>query len=164
MVTVLPTDGKQQSRLGLAFLTHEAHVVTPSGCLRHPIFTTGSTPFWLAEAEKVTTALSVLFSFQYFLRLCPRDALHRFTALSSYWPFAGDSEASDWQPVALGVGTPEWADSLFQGRVRGLRVPLPAALYEFVGFLEAVSSLFTRVLAGLSVLPDHGRLELPKRP
>ena len=32
------------------------------------------------------------------------------------------------------------------------------------GFLEAVSSVYTRVLAGLSVLPDHGRLELPKRP
>ena len=121
-------------------------------------------PFWLADAAKVTTALSVLFSFQYFLRLFPRDALHRFTALSGYWPFAGDSEASDWQPMALRDGTPEWADSLFQGRVRGLRVPLPAAQYEFVGFLEAVSSVYTRVLAGLSVLPDHGRLELPKRP
>ena len=49
----------------------------------------------------MTTALSVLFSFQYFLRLFPRDAIHRFTALSGYWPFAGDSEASDWQPMAL---------------------------------------------------------------
>ena len=117
-------------------------------------------PFWLADAEKVTTALSVLFSFQYFLSLCPRDALHRFTALSGYWPFAGDSEASDWPPMALGDGTSDWADSLFQGRVRGVRVLLAAALYEFVGFLEAVSSLFT----GLSVLPDHGRLELPKHP
>ena len=55
--------------------------------LRHPIFTTGSMPFWLADAAIVTTALSVLFSFQYFLRLCPRDALHRFTALSGHWPF-----------------------------------------------------------------------------
>ena len=70
-------------------------------------------PFWLADAEKVTTALSVLFSFQHLLRLFPRDAFHRFTALSIYWPFAGDSEASDWQRMALGDGTPEWADRLF---------------------------------------------------
>ena len=32
------------------------------------------------------------------------------------------------------------------------------------GFPEAVSSVYTRVLAGLSVLPDHGRFELRKRP
>ena len=121
-------------------------------------------PFWLADAAKETTALSVLFSFQYFLRLFPRDALHRFTALSGHWPFAGDSEASGCQPMPLRVGTPEWADSLFQGRVRGLRFSLPAAQYEFDGFLEAVSSVFTRVLAGLSVLPDHGRFQLPKSP
>ena len=112
----------------------------------------------------MTTALSVLFSFQYLLRLFPRDALLRFTALSGLWPFAGDSEASDWQPMALRNGTLEWADSLIQGRVRGLRVPLLAAQYEFDGFPEVVSSVHTRVLAGLSVLPDHGRLELPKRP
>ena len=121
-------------------------------------------PFWLADAAKETTALSVLFSFQYFVRLFPRDALLRFTALSGHWPFAGDSESSDWQPMALGDGTPEWADSLFQGRVRGLRVPLPPAQYKFVGFPEAVSSVNTRVLAGLSVLPVHGRLALSKRP
>ena len=66
--------------------------------------------------------------------------------------------------MALRVGTPEWADSLFRGRDRGLRVPLPAAQYEFDGFPEAVSLVYTRELAGLSVLPDHGRLELPKRP
>ena len=58
-------------------------------------------PCWSADAEKETTAHSVLFSFQYLLRLFPRDALHRFTALSGHWPFAGDSEASDWQPMAL---------------------------------------------------------------
>ena len=52
--------------------------------------------FWLADAEKVTRALFVLFSFQYFSRLFPRDALHRFTTLSGCWPFAGDSEVSDW--------------------------------------------------------------------
>ena len=98
-------------------------------------------------------------------RLCPRDALHRFTALSGDWPFAGDSEASDWQPMALGDGTPEWADSLFWGRDRGLRVPpCPPAQYDFVGFPEAVSSVYTRVLAGLSVPPVHGRLALSKRP
>ena len=104
MVTVLPTVGKQQSRLGLAILT-QVHVVTPSGLwasLRHPIFTT------VSDAEKETTALSVLFSFQFLLRLFPRDALHRFTALSGHWPFAGDSEASDWQPMAFRNGTPEW--------------------------------------------------------
>ena len=104
--------------------------------LRHPIFTTGSMPFWLADAEKETTALSVLFSFRYLLRLFPRNALH--TALSGHWPFAGDSEAPDWQPMALRIGTPEWADSLFQGRDRGLRVALSAAQYEFDGFPEAV--------------------------
>ena len=91
--------------------------------LRHPIFTTGSMPFWLADAAKETTALSVLFSLQYLLRLFPRDALHRFTALFGHWPFAGDSEASDWQPMPLRDGTPEWADRLFQGRVRGFRFP-----------------------------------------
>ena len=41
---------------------------------------------------------------------------------------------------------------------------LPAAQYEFVGFPEAVSSVYTRVLAGLSVLPVRGHLDLPKRP
>ena len=93
VVTFLPTDGKQQSRLGLVTFTQEASIPA-SSCLRavgvpaSPIFTTGSMPFWLADAEKVTRALSVLFSLQYFLRLFPRDALHRFTAL-------GDSEASD---------------------------------------------------------------------
>ena len=132
--------------------------------LRHPIFTTGSMPFWLADAEKETTALSVLFSLQFFLRLCPRDALHRFTALSGHWPFARDSEASGCQPMALGDATPEWADSLFLRRDRGLRFPLPPSQYEFDGFPEAVSLVYTRVLAGLSILPDHGRLELPKRP
>ena len=66
--------------------------------------------------------------------------------------------------MALRNGTPDWSDSLFQGRVRAFRVPLPPAQYEFDGFPEAVSSVYTRVLAGLSVLPDHGRLELPKRP
>ena len=78
-------------------------------------------PFWLADEE--TTPLSVLFSLQYLLRLFHRDALLRFTALSGHWPFAGDSEVSDWQPMALGDGTPEWAYSLFQGRVRGFRFP-----------------------------------------
>ena len=52
--------------------------------------------------------------------------------------------------MALWDGTPEWAHSLVQGRVRSLRVPLPVAQYEFVGFPEAVSSVYTRVLAGLS--------------
>ena len=66
--------------------------------------------------------------------------------------------------MALRDGTPDWTDRLFQGRVRGFRFPLPAAQYEIHGFLEAVSSVYTCVLAGLSVLPDHGRLELPKRP
>ena len=79
--------------------------------LRHPIFATGSMPFWLADTSKETTVLSVLFSFQYFL--CPCDAFHRFTALSGHWPFAGDSEASGCQPMPLRVGTPEWAYSLF---------------------------------------------------
>ena len=110
----LPTDGKQQSRLGTGRF-QLPHAFGLWASLRHPIFTTGSMPFWLADAEKVITALSVLFSFQYLLRLFPRDALHRFTAHSGHWPFAGDSEASDWQPMALGDGTPEWADSLFQG-------------------------------------------------
>ena len=64
--------------------------------LRHSIFTAGSMPPWLADAEKETTALSVLFSFQYLLPHFPRDALQRYTALSGHWPFAADSEASDW--------------------------------------------------------------------
>ena len=89
-----------------------------------------------------TVLFSVLCAF-------PRDALHRFTALSGHWPFAGDSEASDCQPMPLRDGTPEWTDSLFQRRVRGLHVLLPAAQCEFVGFSEAVSSVHTRVLAGL---------------
>ena len=79
--------------------------------LRHTIFTTGSMPFWLADASKETTALSVLFSFQYFL--CLHDAFHRFTALSGHWLFAGDSEASGCQPMPLRDGTREWAYSLF---------------------------------------------------
>ena len=73
MVTVLPQDGKQSSCLGLAFLT-QVHVVTLSGCGCHcatPFCTTGSMP-----ADEETTALSLLFSFQYLLRLFPRDALH----------------------------------------------------------------------------------------
>ena len=119
---------------------------------------------WRADAEKETTAHSVLSSFQYLLRPFPSDAFHRFTALSGYWPFAGDSEASDWQPMALGDGTPDCADSLFQGRDRGFRVRLPAAQYEFDGFPMSVSSVYTRVLAGLSVLPLHGRLTLSMRP
>ena len=100
----LPTVGKQLSRLGPATLT-QIHVVTPSGCGRHcatPFFTTVSMPCWRADAEKETTAHSVLFPLQYLLRRFPRDALHRFTALSKHWPFAGDRE-----------GTPEWADSFF---------------------------------------------------
>ena len=166
VVTFLHTVGKQQSRLGLAFFT-QVHVVTPSGCGCHC-----ATPFLrrvrcrsgshtLQKRQRLFQYCSL---FSTFLRLCPRDALHRFTALSGHWPFAGDSEVSDWQPMALRVGTPEWAHTLSQGRDRGLRSPLPAAQYEFDGFPEAVSSAFTRVLAGLSVLPDHGRLELPKRP
>ena len=127
--------------------------------LRHPIFTTGSMPFWLADVSKETTALSVLFSFQYFLRLFPR-----FTALSGHWPFAGDSEASYCQPMPLRVGTPEWAYSLFLRRDRGLRGPLHPSQYEFEGFPESVSSVNTRVLAGLSVLPLHGRLPLSMCP
>ena len=80
--------------------------------LRHPIFTTVPKPFMLADGAKETTALFVLFSFQYFLRLCPHDALHRFTALSGHWPFAGDSEVCGCQPMPLGDGTREWAYSL----------------------------------------------------
>ena len=163
MVTVLPTVGKQQSRLGLAFST-QVHVVTPSGCGRHCAqflrrvrCRSGS-----HTLKRETTALSVLFFFQYLLGLFPRDALHRFTALSGHWPFPGDSEASDWQPMALRDGS--GLTAFFQGRVRGLRVPLLAAQYEFVGFPVAVSSVYTRVLVGLSVLPEHGLLELPKRP
>ena len=71
--------------------------------------------------------------------------------------------ASGCQPMPLRVGAPEWASSLFLRKDRGLRVPLHPSQYEFDGFSEAVSSMYTRVLAGLSVLPDHGRLELPKR-
>ena len=153
MFAVIPTDDKQQSRLGFVTLTQDASIPASSR-LRS---------VRAADAEKVTTALSVLFSFQYLWRLFPRDALHRFTALSNHWPFAGDSEAPDWHPMALKDGTPEWAFSLFRGRVGGLRVPLPAAQYEFDGFPEAVSSVCTRVLAGLSVLPVHGRLALSKR-
>ena len=72
------------------------------------------------------------------------SSLHRaLRFLAGYWSFAGDSEASDWQPMALRDGTPEWADSFFQGRVRGLRVPLPAALYEFVYWLDFLSYMTT---------------------
>ena len=59
-------------------------------------------PFWLAVASKERTALSVLFSLQYFI--FPFDAFRRFTELSGHWPFAGDSEASSLQPMALGMG------------------------------------------------------------
>ena len=85
--------------------------------LRHPILTTGSVPRWRADAEKETTALSVLLSLQYLLRLFPRDALLRFTALSGHWPFAGDSEASGCQPISLGDGTPEWATVYFEEEI-----------------------------------------------
>ena len=113
--TFLPTVGKQQSRLGLAILT-QVHVVTPSGCGCHC-----ATPFLrrvrcrsgsqtLQKRQRLFPYCSL---FSTFLRLSPRDALHRFTALSGHWPFAGDSEAPDWQPMALRDGTPEWADSLF---------------------------------------------------
>ena len=114
VVTFLPTVCKQHSCLGLAILT-QVLVVTFGlwVSLRHSIFTTGSLSFWLAVASQETTALSVLFSFQSFLRLFPRDALHRFTGHSGHWPFAGDSEASGCQPMPLRVGTPEWAYSLF---------------------------------------------------
>ena len=66
--------------------------------------------------------------------------------------------------MPLWNGTPEWAYSLFLGRDRGLRVPLPPSQYEFDGFPVSVSSVCTRVLAGLSVLPFHGRLTLSMRP
>ena len=79
---------------------------SPMGCGCHC-----ATPFWHADVAQETTARSVLFSFQYFL--CPRDAFHRFTALSGYWPFAGDSEASGCQAMPLRGGTLEWAHSLF---------------------------------------------------
>ena len=86
-------------RLGLATLAQRlvyCSLFSASGCGCHcaTMFTTGSMPFWLADASKETTALSVLFSLQYLLRLFPRDALLRFTALFGHWPFAGDSEAS----------------------------------------------------------------------
>ena len=80
-------------------------------------------PFCLTDAEKVTTALSVLFSFQYLLRPFPRDALHRFTALSGHWPFARDSEASDWQPMALRDGITEWAYTFFQEEDSVIKYP-----------------------------------------
>ena len=66
--------------------------------------------------------------------------------------------------MTLWFGTLEWAYSLFLRRDRGLRVPLPSAQYEFDGFPEAVSSVYTLVLAGLSILPVHGRLTLSMRP
>ena len=70
---------------------------SPSGCGCHC-----ATPFLRRvqcrsgsqTLQKETTALSILFSFQCSLRLFPRDALLRFSALSGHWPFAGDSEAS----------------------------------------------------------------------
>ena len=66
--------------------------------------------------------------------------------------------------MPLGDGTPEWAYSLFLRRDRGLHVPLPPSKYEFDGFPVSVSSVYTRVLAGLAVPPLHGLLTLSMRP
>ena len=117
--------------------------------LRHPIFTTGSMPFWLADAAKETTALFVLFSFQHCLRLCPHDALHRFTALYGHWPFAGDSGASDWQPMDYFKEEFEAFMFLFFYRsasstgfpCRSLRCT-PAYWLDFLSYVSTDSSLF----------------------
>ena len=114
MVTVLSPYGTQSflSRSRVFDPGTRRHAFGLWVSLRHPIFTTGSMPFWLADDE--TTALSVLFSFQYLLRFFPRDAFLRFTALSSTGRVP---EASGCQPMPLRVGTPEWACSFFYRRV-----------------------------------------------
>ena len=108
--------------------------------LRHPIFTTGSMPFWLADAAKETTALSVLFSFHYFLRLF--HATHFIASPRS--PGIGRLPETvkhlAVSPCPLGMGLRSGLTVYFEGRDRGLRVPLPPAQYEFDGFPEAVSS------------------------
>ena len=68
-----------------------------------------------------------------------------------------------WSLFSFRDGVTGWADSLFQGRSRGLRVPLPAAAYEFDWFVAAVLSEYTRLCAWLPPLLGHGHLEHPKR-
>ena len=161
---------QQSFRLGLATLAQrlvDYSLFSPSGCGCHC-----ATPFLrrvqcrsgsqtLQERQRLFPYCSL---FSTFLRLCPHDALHHFTALSGHWPFARDSEVSDCQPMPLRVGTREWAYLLFLRRDRVLCVPLHPSQYEFDGFRESVSSVYTRVLAGLSVQPLHGRLALSMRP
>ena len=100
--------------------------VTPSGCGRHC-----ATPFLRrvrcragAQTLKKSSFRTVLFSV-----------------------LVASSEASDWPPIALGDGITQWADSLLQGRERGIRVPLPAAQYDlhvFLKYMAVGTSVYVR--------------------
>ena len=118
------------------------------------IFTTGSMPFWLADEE--TTALlncSLLSTCCVFFL-----ATHFFASQRS--PVIGRLP----ETVKYLTGSP-WP--LGMGLWSGVAVYFKEEFEAFVfldGFPEAVSLMYTRVLAGLSVQLGHGRLELPKRP
>ena len=104
MVTVLPTVGKQHSCLGLAILT-QVLVVTPSRCgcrcatpfLRRVLCRSGSQ----TKKQRLFLYCSLFSTCRVFFL-----ETYFFGSLSGHWPFAGDSEVSDWQPMALrnGVG------------------------------------------------------------
>ena len=147
-------------RLGLATLAQrlvDYSLFSPSGCGCHC-----ATPFLRRVRCRCGSQTKKQWLFPYcslssvLLRPIPRDAFHRFTALSGHWPFAGDIEASDCQPMPLRVGIPESAYSIFKKRSRSSCSSSSNAV-RVRRFLEAVSSVYTPVLAELSVLLVHGR-------
>ena len=140
MVTVLPTDGKQSSPLGLAFLT-QVHVVTLSGCGCHC-----STNFYdgfdavLARRRRNNGSFRTVLSSELVASFF--HATHFFASQCS--------SVIDRLPETVKFCL---AAHCLLGM--GLRSGLTACFKEefeaFVfldGFLEAVSSVYTRVLAG----------------
>ena len=119
-------------------------------------------PFWLADAAKRDNGSlrTVLFSvlFCVFVHATHFIASPRSPGIGRLPETVKHLAGSPWPS---GMGLLSGLTVYFEEEIESFVL---LAQYEFEGFPEAVSSVYNRVLAGLSVLPVHGRLALSKRP